>query len=559
MILNALARSGVRDSELVAHLLHTMLAHGLVAGSHYSRQPSTPPPPPSRSRSPGTSGGIDAQSVSMALHAVAALNMPEVLVGEEVCLLLQELLASPPQAHAAVGVANIAWAVAVLSVPRELKRSVRKWLFAGAGLHAHTAVMDRDSLQQVQQFLLDCALADSTDLIGGNLMGSNNSYDSSSLASHKSSSSSSPSGASTWTLKDIRKERLKVMTAAMSAPSFLDSQTLSYSISPTGTRAREQSAERANNAAITYDTGLSYTADHSGATVVRAGEPPSASPRSPHQMSAARPLASKPTKRKQKAAAQETHKNPAASLAPASLEEASKSLEDGSKDADCASTGQARSSPNASTPASEVPKDKDLTRLQEQATEARADAAQRHRADASHAQETASRSPHASSPGPHPTHPQPASRSSATVIRLSEVKEDGVYYVAPPPVTPLDLYDDLPPVTPAGGGAGEQNDTQVLAKVGAGGELDTGRRAKYAGRGGGKVGGRQGRADVTVSELQEDVARTLRAMGYHVEVEVLVRMPARHSLYMHASRPGSYDSIYACLSCNTYAQGLGYL
>ena len=127
-----------------------------------------------------------------------------------------------------------------------------------------------------------------------------------------------------------------------------------------------------------------------------------------------------------------------------------------------------------------------------------------------------------------------------------------MYYVAPPPVTPLDLYLDLPPVTPAGGGAGEQNDTQVLAKVGAGGELDTGRRAKYAGRGGGKVGGRR-RAGVTVSELQEDVARTLRAMGYHVEVEVLVRMYARHSLCMHASRTGPYDSIYACLSCNTYA------
>ena len=559
MILNALARGGVRDTELVAHLLHTMLAHGLVAGSHYSRQPSTPSPPPSRSRSPGRSGGIDAQSVSMALHAVAALNLPEVLVGKEVCWLLEELLASPPQAHAAVGVANIAWAVAVLSVPRELKRSVRKWLFAEAGLHAHTAVMDRDSLQQVQQFLLDCALADSTDLIGSNLMGSNNnSYDSSSLASHKSSSSSSPSGASTWTLKDIRKERLKVMTAAMSAPSFLDSQTLSYSISPTGTRAREQSADRANNAAITYDTGLSYTADHSGATEVRAGEPPSASPRSPHQMSAARPLASNPTKRKKKAAAQETQKDPALSLEPASLEEAAKSLEDGSKDADCASTGQARSSPNASTthpdastPASEAPKDKDLTRLQEQATEVGADATQRHRADASDAGEAASRSLHASSHGPQPTHPQPASHSSATVIRLSEVKEDCVYYVAPPPVTPLDLYLDLPPVTPAGGGAREQNDTQVLAKVGAGGELDTGRRGQYAGRGGGKVGGR-GRAGVTVSELQEDVARTLRAMGYHVEVEVLVRLSAR-SLYMHASSPGPYDSIDACRSCNTHA------
>ena len=57
---------------------------------------------------------------------------------------------------------------------------------------------------------------------------------------------------------------------------------------------------------------------------------------------------------------------------------------------------------------------------------------------------------------------------------------------------------------------------------------------------------------MTVSELQEDVARTLRAMGYHVEVEVLVRLSAR-SLYMHASSPGPYDSINACRSCNTHA------
>jgi hypothetical protein len=92
--------------------------------------------------------GLDTQSLSLCLHALAVLNGGGGGDGRTVLeAVVRRIVISDWRLHSSAGLANIAWAAAVLQLPGSLHREIRGWIFEG--LYWHTADMDRYSLNQV--------------------------------------------------------------------------------------------------------------------------------------------------------------------------------------------------------------------------------------------------------------------------------------------------------------------------------------------------------------------------------------------------------------------------
>lgn len=199
-MLHALAAARVLDPPLICHLLEVLLSRCRPGAQALGR---------GEAKDGQGAGGVDCegrgslqppavvdeQSLSMAMHALASLNVGG-HVRELVDVLAREVLLTDWRRHSAAGLANIAWSLCVLDLRSRAGRELRGWVFEG--LHFHTAGMDRDSMAQVQQFLLDSAISDAR-------------------------ASSDFGGA--------RASRVKMMAAASSAPSYLDSGSLEYRLS----------------------------------------------------------------------------------------------------------------------------------------------------------------------------------------------------------------------------------------------------------------------------------------------------------------------------------------
>ena len=201
-MLHALAAARVLDPPLIRHLLEVLLsrcrlgAQALGRGEAKVGQGARGADCEVRgSESLQTTAVVDEQSLSMTMHALASLNVGG-HVRELVDALAREVLLTDWRRHSASGLANIAWSLCVLDLRSRAGRELRGWVFEG--LHFHTAGMDRDSMAQVQQFLLDSAISDAR-------------------------ASSDFGGA--------RASRVKMMAAASSAPSYLDSGSLEYRLS----------------------------------------------------------------------------------------------------------------------------------------------------------------------------------------------------------------------------------------------------------------------------------------------------------------------------------------
>ena len=192
-VLNALAFAEVRDVALAEYLVSLVLAQGAWAGGGIRLGGRGSVRRPSTTR-------ISPQALSLTLHALARLNLRE--MPEQVEALQREVLASDWHAHTAAGLANIAWAVAVLPPASSILHDMRVWVLEA--LHYHTAAMDRDSLQAIQQFLLDCTVQDAHESPG---------------------------------FAQQRSRRLQLLSVSRSAPSFLDVSSLSSGIQATGQAA----------------------------------------------------------------------------------------------------------------------------------------------------------------------------------------------------------------------------------------------------------------------------------------------------------------------------------
>jgi len=101
-------------------------------------------------------GGLltaDPQAIANILHAFAVLDIREGLTRPVVDCVTQPLIQVPPQDCQAQGVANLAWACAVLQITDD---ELMSWLMDA--LRCHLPSMNWTCLRQVQQFLLNMEL-----------------------------------------------------------------------------------------------------------------------------------------------------------------------------------------------------------------------------------------------------------------------------------------------------------------------------------------------------------------------------------------------------------------